>query len=59
VDMNVVMDADGGLIEVQGTAERASFTRAQLARMMNVAARGCKQLFAIQRRALGRLLPRL
>ena len=58
VDMNVVMTGDGRLIEVQGTAEGAAFSRAQLGRMLGMASRGCEQLFALQRRALGRLLPR-
>jgi ribonuclease PH len=49
VDMNVVMSADGKLIEVQGTAENAAFDRAQLDAMLDLAARGCRELNAAQR----------
>ncbi|ARS52529.1 ribonuclease PH [Kushneria konosiri] len=52
-DMNVVMTADGGIIEVQGTAEKQSFSRAELNAMMDMAEAGCEQLFAHQREALG------
>ncbi|WP_456268783.1 ribonuclease PH [Kushneria sp. AK178] len=52
-DMNVVMTADGGIIEVQGTAEQKSFSRAELNAMMDMAEAGCEQLFARQREALG------
>jgi ribonuclease PH len=51
-DMNVVMTADQGLVEVQGTAEGRPFTRAQADRMLDVAAAGIAQLVAQQRRAL-------
>lgn len=52
-DMNVVMTADGGIIEVQGTAEKQSFSRDELNAMMDMAEAGCGQLFAHQREALG------
>lgn len=52
-DMNVVMTADGGIIEVQGTAEKTSFSRTELNAMMDMAEAGCEQLFARQREALG------
>jgi ribonuclease PH len=51
-DMNVVMDAAGGLIEVQGTAEGEPFTRAQLAAMLDLAASGIAGMLESQRRAL-------
>jgi ribonuclease PH len=51
-DMNVIMDASGGLIEVQGTAEKATFTRAELDNMLDLAGEGIQQLIAIQRAAL-------
>jgi ribonuclease PH len=50
--MNVVMDAAGGLIEVQGTAEGEPFTRAQLAAMLDLAASGIAGMLESQRRAL-------
>lgn len=53
VDMNVVMTAGGRLIEVQGTAERAPFSRAQLGEMLDLAERGIQALCAAQRAAIG------
>jgi ribonuclease PH len=52
-DMNVVMTGDGGLVEVQGTAEGAPFSRAQLDAMVDLAGAGIGQLIAAQRSALG------
>ena len=51
-DMNVVMDAAGGLIEVQGTAEGAPFTRDQLSAMLDLAAGGIATMVEAQRLAL-------
>ena len=53
VDLNVVMLATGGLIEVQGTGERASFSRAELDAMLDLAERGIGQLAEVQRAAIG------
>jgi ribonuclease PH len=52
VDMNVVMTETGGLIEVQGTAEGAEFSRAQLDQMLDLAAAGIAQLTAAQRKVV-------
>lgn len=52
VDMNVVMLADGGLVETQATAERVSYTRAQLDAMLDYAQKGILELLALQRAAL-------
>jgi len=52
VDMNVVGREDGSLIEVQGTAEGAPFSRAQLDAMLDLAAAGIRALTAAQRRAV-------
>ena len=52
-DMNVVMTGSGGLVEVQGTAEGAPFSRTELAAMMDLAAAGIAHLVAAQRAALG------
>jgi ribonuclease PH len=52
-DMNVVMTGRGGLVEIQGTAERAPFGRAELEAMVALAERGIAQLVAAQRAALG------
>ncbi len=53
VDMNVVMTADGGLVETQATAEKGSFTRAQLGELIDLAESGLKEIFAVQRATLG------
>jgi ribonuclease PH len=53
VDMNVVGDEAGKLIEVQGTAEHALFDRRQLDAMLDLAASGIRELAAAQRRAAG------
>jgi ribonuclease PH len=52
VDMNVVMTEDGGLIEVQGTAEGEQFSRAQLNQMLDLAAGGIALLTAAQRKVV-------
>jgi ribonuclease PH len=52
-DMNVVMTGSGGLIEVQGTAEGATYTRAELNAMLDLADSGIAQLIAAQKAALG------
>jgi ribonuclease PH len=44
VDMNVVMTGDGGLVEVQSTAERVPFTRASLDELLGLAAAGIERL---------------
>lgn len=51
-DMNIVMGEDGGLIEVQGTAEGATFNRAALNHMLDLAETGIRELFQAQRAAL-------
>jgi ribonuclease PH len=51
-DMNVVMTAGGGFVEVQGTAEGAPFTRAQMDRLLALAGAGIGELVALQRRTL-------
>jgi ribonuclease PH len=49
VDMNVVMDGAGRLIEVQGTGEQAPFSRERLTTMLDLASCGADRLVAIQR----------
>ncbi len=51
-DMNVVMTGDRGLVEVQGTAEGAPFSRAEMDAMLNFAQSGIEQLVAAQKAAL-------
>jgi ribonuclease PH len=52
VDMNVVATAEGRLVEVQGTAEGAPFSRAEHDRLLDLALAGCAALAAIQRAAV-------
>jgi ribonuclease PH len=52
VDANVVMTGDGGLVEVQATAERTPLSRAHLDELLVLAAGGIEQLQALQQQAL-------
>jgi len=52
VDMNVVMTGDGRFVEVQGTAEAAPFSRAELDALLGLAATGVEGLLAAQALAL-------
>jgi len=53
-DINVVMLAGGGLIEVQGTAEDKVFTRAELNTLLDLAESACQTLSQAQLEALSR-----
>ena len=56
VDLNVAMTAAGEFIEIQGTAERGAYTRAQLDQMLDLAERGIREIFEIQKISMmGRL----
>ncbi len=48
VDMNVVMTSDGGLVETQATAEKGTYSRAQLNEMLDVAEAGIRELLKAQ-----------
>ncbi len=52
VDLNVVMAADGNLLELQGTAEGAPFSRAQLNELLDLAEPGLQQLHNAQDQAI-------
>jgi len=52
VDANVVMTGDGGLVEVQATAERTPLSRAHLDELLALAAAGIERLQDAQQRAL-------
>jgi ribonuclease PH len=56
VDMNVAMTGAGKFVEVQGTAEESPFTRDQLDAMLQVAARGIRELVVLQRRLVAERL---
>ncbi len=52
VDANIVMTSNGRLIEVQGTAEGQTFSRAQLNKMLDFAEHGIAELIDAQKAAL-------
>jgi ribonuclease PH len=51
-DMNVVMTGAGHYVEVQGTAEGAAFTRAEMDELLRLAEDGIAELVALQQQAL-------
>ncbi len=51
-DMNVVMTASGGFVEVQGTAEGVSFSRDEMNHLLALADQGIRELISLQRQAL-------
>jgi len=53
-DMNVVMTGAGGFVELQGTAEGAPFTRAEMDALVGLAERGIRELIAAQKAALAK-----
>ena len=55
VDFNVVMTADGGLVELQGATEARPFARPMVEGVLALAARGMEPLFRAQREALRRV----
>jgi ribonuclease PH len=57
-DMNIIMTGAGHFVEVQGTAEGASFSRPQLDGLLDLGAKGIARLVALQREALRHPLPK-
>ena len=53
-DGNFVLTSDGGLVEIQATAEGATYDEEALLRMLRLARIGCAEIFAAQRAAVGR-----
>jgi ribonuclease PH len=51
-DMNVVMTASGGFVEVQGTAEGKAFTRTELDALLLLADKGIRELVQMQQQSL-------
>jgi ribonuclease PH len=49
VDMNIVMTGKGEFIEIQGTAERKTFNKEQMAKLLDLAKKGIEELIDIQR----------
>lgn len=54
VDMNLVMTGAGNLIEIQGTGEKAAFSRAQLNELLDLGEQGIRRLLQIQKQVLQR-----
>lgn len=52
VDMNIVMNAAGEFIEIQGTGEESTFTQEQLMEMLNLGKMGILQIIEIQKQAM-------
>jgi ribonuclease PH len=52
VDANVVMNAEGQLIELQLSSERSPLTRSQLDQLVDLASAGIEKLFQAQQKAL-------
>ncbi|MCP4251954.1 MAG: ribonuclease PH [Candidatus Scalindua sp.] len=55
VDMNIVLTGNGKYIELQGTAEKQTFSEEELAQMMGQAKKGISELTVIQRDALNKM----
>jgi ribonuclease PH len=52
-DMNVVMTGSGHFVEVQGTAEGATFSRSEMGALLDLADKGVRELVQLQKQALG------
>lgn len=57
IDMNFVVNSKNEFIEVQGTAERKSFSHSQLMEMVSLAQKGCTEIFKVQSSILKDFLP--
>lgn len=53
-DMNVIMTEQGGVLEVQATAEKTAFSKLQLQEMLSIAEKGINQLFKKQKEILAK-----
>ncbi len=51
-DANFVLTGDGGIVEIQGTAEKKPFTEAEFAQMLQLARQGCAVLIEKQKQAV-------
>lgn len=51
-DMNIVMTESGKIVEIQGTAEKEPFSREELNSLVNLAAKGIKELITIQKNSV-------
>jgi ribonuclease PH len=56
-DANFVMTESGGIVEIQGTAEKVPFTEHELSKMLQTAKKGIFELIALQKKALKEVPP--
>lgn len=56
-DMNFIMTSKGEFVEVQGTAEHTPFSKNQLMNMLEIAGKGCEELFQHQESIIGSFFP--
>jgi ribonuclease PH len=56
VDLNVIMNGEGGLVEVQGTAEKNVFNRKDLDAMLDLGAAGIAKITTLQKQAVEKAL---
>lgn len=56
-DMNFIMTSKGEFVEVQGTAEHTPFSKNQLMNMLEIATKGCEELFQHQSQIIGSFYP--
>jgi len=59
VDMNLVMTGQGNFVELQGTGEESTFTRAQLNELLDLGETGIRQLIDMQKEILGETAARI
>lgn len=59
VDMNLVMTGGGNFVELQGTGEESTFTRAQLNEMLDLGETGILRLIQLQKEVLGDMASRI
>ncbi|TWT08983.1 ribonuclease PH [Planomicrobium sp. CPCC 101079] len=59
VDMNLVMTGAGNFVELQGTGEESTFTRAQLNELLDLGEAGIQQLIDLQKQVLGDVAKRI
>lgn len=55
-DANFVLTGDGGIVEIQGTAETTPFSEPQFLELMRLARQGTDALFALQRETIEKAL---
>jgi ribonuclease PH len=53
IDANFVIASGGALVEIQATGEERPFSQDEFAALLALAGKGCEELFALQRAAVG------